>query len=69
MDAMRTETAHLRVFAVKKQFLGGLVLHLLATLVARHVPVFGNSKWKMEEIRFPKILEFELDFTFLRKVV
>ena len=31
---------HLRVFTVKKQFLGGLVLHLLAPLVARHIPVF-----------------------------
>ena len=56
---------HLRIFAVEKQFLGRLVLHLLAMLVARHVPVFGNSKWKMEEIWFPKVWELELDFRFL----
>ena len=42
------ETAHLRVFAVKKQFLGGLVLHLLATLVARHIPVLRNENEKTE---------------------
>ena len=36
----KEQGSHLRIFTVKQEFLGRLVLHLLAPLVARNVPEY-----------------------------
>ena len=39
----KEQGSHLRIFTVKQEFLGRLVLHLLAPLVARNVPKYFRN--------------------------